>query len=212
HGQPVPLGVAGEIHIAGAGVARGYLNRPELTAERFLANPFSTDPEARLYKTGDLGRWLPDGNLEYLGRNDLQVKIRGFRIELGEIETRLAQCKGVREAVVLAREDVPGGQRLVAYLLAEAGVKLVPAELRQQLTLHLAEYMLPSAFVTLDSFPLTPNGKLDRQALPVPDQSAVVAHGYAAPVGEVETALAEIWQDLLGLERVGRWDHFFELG
>ncbi|MEN3033071.1 non-ribosomal peptide synthetase, partial [Chromobacterium amazonense] len=212
HGQPVPLGVAGEIHIAGAGVARGYLNRPELTAERFLANPFSTDPDARLYKTGDLGRWLPDGNLEYLGRNDFQVKIRGFRIELGEIEARLAQCDGVREAVVIAREDVPGDKRLVAYLLAEPGIELVPAQLRQQLAQRLAEYMLPSAFVTLDTFPLTPNGKLDRQALPAPDQTSVVARGYAAPIGEVEEVLAEIWQDLLGLERVGRWDHFFELG
>ncbi|WP_071827427.1 non-ribosomal peptide synthetase [Xenorhabdus bovienii] len=212
HGQPVPLGVTGEIHIAGAGVARGYLNRPELTAERFLADPFSSDPDARMYKTGDLGRWLPDGHLDYLGRNDFQVKLRGFRIELGEIEARLVQCPGVREAVVLARKDEPGQKRLVAYLRPQDGVELVPAELRQQLTQHLAEYMLPSAFMTLDAFPLTPNGKLDRQALPTPDSSAVVARGYEAPVGEVETALAQIWQNLLGLERVGRHDHFFELG
>ncbi|WXG19664.1 non-ribosomal peptide synthase/polyketide synthase [Xenorhabdus griffiniae] len=211
-GQPVPSGVAGEIYISGAGVARGYLNRPELTAERFLADPFSPEPDARMYKTGDLGRWLPDGNIEYLGRNDFQVKLRGFRIELGEIEARLTQCDGVREAVVLAREDEPGQKRLVAYLLPQEGIELVPAELRQQLAQHLADYMLPSAFITLDAFPLTPNGKLDRQALPVPDLSAVVTRRYEAPVGETEIILAEIWQDLLGLEHVGRYDHFFELG
>ncbi|MDC9595043.1 non-ribosomal peptide synthetase, partial [Xenorhabdus sp. IM139775] len=207
-GQPVPLGVAGEIHIAGAGVARGYLNRPELTAERFIPDPFSPEPDARMYKSGDLGRWLPDGNIEYLGRNDFQVKLRGFRIELGEIEAQLMQCHGVQEALVVARED----QRLVAYLRAQAGVELVPAELRQQLAQHLADYMLPSAFVMLDVFPLTPNGKLDRQALPAPDTSAVVTRYYEAPVGNVETALTQIWQNLLGLERVGRHDHFFELG
>ncbi|KOP34668.1 hypothetical protein AFK69_03320, partial [Xenorhabdus sp. GDc328] len=211
-GQPVPVGVAGEIHIAGDGVARGYLNRPELTAERFLPDPFSSEPDARMYKTGDLGRWLPDGNIDYLGRNDFQVKLRGFRIELGEIEARLTQCDGVREAVVLAREDEPGEKRLVAYLLPQEGVELVPAELRQQLAQHLADYMLPSAFVTLTSFPLTPNGKLDRRALPAPDQAAVVTQGYEPPQGRIETALAQIWQDLLGLERISRHDHFFELG
>ncbi|MDX8001105.1 amino acid adenylation domain-containing protein, partial [Xenorhabdus sp. Reich] len=211
-GQPVPLGVAGEIHIGGAGVTRGYLNRPALTAERFIPDSFSAVPDARLYKTGDLGRWLPDGNIEYLGRNDFQVKLRGFRIELGEIETRLAQCSGVREAVVIAREDIPGEKRLVAYLQPQSGVELVPAELRQQLAQHLADYMLPSAFVTLETFPLTPNGKLDRKALPDPEQSAVATRGYEAPEGELETLLAQIWQELLGLERVGRHDHFFELG
>ncbi|OTA16364.1 Amino acid adenylation [Xenorhabdus beddingii] len=232
-GRPVPLGVAGEIYIAGAGVARGYLNRPELTAERFLPDPFSSDPAARMYKTGDLGRWRSDGNIEYLGRNDFQVKLRGFRIEPGEIETRLRQCPGVREAIVLIREDMPyihedapdagsgkenpgkktGNQkRLVAYLCPQSGVELVPAELRQQLAQHLADYMLPSAFVTLDAFPLTPNGKLDRQALPAPDLSAIVARGYEAPGNEEERELAQIWQDLLGLERVGRYDNFFELG
>ncbi|PHM60990.1 non-ribosomal peptide synthetase [Xenorhabdus ishibashii] len=212
HGQPVPRGVAGEIYIAGAGVARGYLNRPELTAERFLADPFSSEPDARMYKTGDLGRWLPDGNIEYLGRNDFQVKLRGFRIELGEIESRLTQCDGVREAVVIAREDEPGQKRLVAYLQPEEGVELIPAELRQQLTQYLTDYMLPSAFVTLEAFPLTPNGKLDRQALPAPDSSAVVTQGYEPPQGRIETALAQIWQELLGLERISRHDTFFELG
>ncbi|OKP02419.1 Amino acid adenylation [Xenorhabdus eapokensis] len=212
HGQPVPCGVAGGIYIAGAGVARGYLNRPELTAERFLADPFASEPDARMYKTGDLGRWLPDGNIEYLGRNDFQVKLRGFRIELGEIEARLTQCDGVREAVVIAREDEPSQKRLVAYLRPEEGVELVPAALRQQLEQYLADYMLPSAFVTLASFPLTPNGKLDRQALPVPDSSAIVTQGYEPPQGRIETALAQIWQELLGLERISRHDHFFELG
>nr|WP_269749511.1 non-ribosomal peptide synthetase [Xenorhabdus lircayensis] len=211
-GQPVPLGVAGEIHIGGVGVARGYLNRPVLTAERFIPDLFSTAPDARMYKTGDLGRWLSDGSIEYLGRNDFQVKLRGFRIELGEIEARLAQCSGVREAVVIAREDIPGDTRLVAYLLLQPDAELVPAELRQQLVQHLAEYMLPSAFVTLETFPLTPNGKLDRKALPAPEQSAVAVRGYEAPIGEMETMLAQIWQDLLGLERVGRHDHFFEIG
>ncbi|WP_256667595.1 non-ribosomal peptide synthetase [Pseudomonas sp. Fl5BN2] len=212
HGQPSPLGVAGELHIAGAGVARGYLNRPELTAERFIPDPFVTDPYARMYKTGDLGRWLPDGTIEYLGRNDFQVKLRGFRIELGEIEAALARREGVREAVVIPREDVPGAKRLVAYVLPQTGVDLVPNELRQQLARELAEYMLPGAFVTLEAFPLTPNGKLDRQALPAPDLAALVTRHYEAPVGETETALAQIWQDLLGLARVGRYDNFFELG
>ncbi|MDC9588815.1 amino acid adenylation domain-containing protein [Xenorhabdus sp. XENO-10] len=217
HGEPVPIGVTGELYIGGVGVARGYLNLPELTAEHFLSDPFSTDPDARLYKSGDLARWLPDGNIEYLGRNDFQVKIRGFRIELGEIEARLVQCHNVREAVVIAREDASyektgGEKRLVAYLLAEPNTTLISAELRQQLAQHLAEYMLPSAFVTLDAFPLTPNGKLNRQALPIPDQTALVTRNYEAPIGDMETGLAEIWQELLKLEQVGRHDHFFELG
>ncbi|WP_187650806.1 non-ribosomal peptide synthetase, partial [Xenorhabdus indica] len=211
-GQPAPLGVAGEIYISGAGVARGYLNRPALTAERFMPDPFSSVTGSRMYKTGDLGRWLPDGSIEYLGRNDFQVKLRGFRIELGEIEARLSQCTGVREAVVIAREDSPDDTRLVAYLLPQPDAELVPTELRQQLAQHLAEYMLPSAFVTLETFPLTPNGKLNRKALPAPEQSAVSVRGYEAPVGEVERTLAQIWQELLGLERVGRYDHFFEIG
>ncbi|WP_242688082.1 non-ribosomal peptide synthetase, partial [Photorhabdus stackebrandtii] len=211
-GQPVPFGVTGEIYIAGAGVARGYLNRPELTIERFLTDPFTSDPDARMYKTGDLGRWLPDGNIEYIGRNDFQIKLRGFRIELGEIEAHLIQCPGVREAIVIAREDTPNNTRLVAYIQPQPGIKLVLAELRQQLILQLAEYMLPSAFVILETFPLTLNGKLDRKALPAPDQSAVITRSYEAPNGERETKLAKLWQDLLGLKCVGRQDHFFELG
>ncbi|OTA15525.1 Amino acid adenylation [Xenorhabdus beddingii] len=217
YGQPVPLGVSGEIHIAGMGVARGYLNLPELTAERFLVDPFTPEPDARMYKTGDLGRWLPDGNLEYLGRNDFQVKLRGFRIEPGEIEAALMQCPGVSEAVVLvheetARENPAGQKRLVAYLRPQEGAELMAADLRQQLARQLADYMLPGAFMILDAFPLTPNGKLDRQAFPTPDPSALVTHDYAPPQGRIETALAQIWQELLGAARIGRHDHFFEIG
>ncbi|MCF5455205.1 non-ribosomal peptide synthetase, partial [Pseudomonas syringae] len=212
HGQPVPIGVSGEIHIGGAGVARGYLNLPELTAERFLDDPFSAEPTARMYRSGDLGRWLADGNIEYLGRNDDQVKLRGFRIELGEVESQLAACPGVREAVVLVREHRPGDKRLVAYLTAREGAVLSAAQLREQLSQGLAEYMIPSAFVTLARFPLTPNGKLDRRALPAPEDDSYASRDYEAPAGEVEHALAQIWQTLLGLERVGRHDHFFELG
>ncbi|SFO61685.1 amino acid adenylation domain-containing protein, partial [Pseudomonas syringae] len=212
HGQPVPIGVIGEIHIGGAGVARGYLNLPELTAERFLDDPFSAEPAARMYKSGDLGRWLADGNIEYLGRNDDQVKLRGFRIELGEIESKLSECPGVREAVVLVREQRPGDKRLVAYLTAQEGAVLSAAQLREQLSQGLAEYMIPSAFVTVARFPQTPSGKLDRRALPAPEDDAYASRVYEAPAGDVEHALAEIWQVLLGLERVGRHDHFFELG
>ena len=212
HGEPAPIGAAGEIHIGGDGVARGYLNRDTLTAERFLKDPFRADPRARMYKTGDLGRWLPDGNIEYLGRNDFQVKLRGFRIELGEIEAKLAACAGIREAVVLAREDIPGDKRLVAYLVAVADTEISIALLRTELLALLPEYMVPSAFVLLDGFPLTPNGKLDRKALPVPDGSAIAQRAYEAPQGDVEETLAGIWQQLLHVERVGRHDHFFELG
>ncbi|WP_434626621.1 non-ribosomal peptide synthetase [Chromobacterium sp. CV08] len=210
--QPAPLGVAGEIHIGGPGVARGYLNRPELTAGRFVADPYGDEAGARLYKTGDLGRWLPDGSIEYLGRNDFQVKIRGFRIELGEIEARLAACAGVREAAVLAREDAPGDKRLVAYLTARPDAAPDAAALRTELANDLAEYMIPSAFVVLDAFPLTPNGKLDRKALPAPDGAQLSGREYVAPQGETEEALANIWSALLNVERVGRHDNFFELG
>lgn len=211
--QLVPIGVAGELYIGGDGVARGYLNRPELTAERFLPNPFVQEPEARLYKTGDLARYLPDGNIEFLGRNDFQVKIRGFRIELGEIEAKLASHPAVREAMVIAREDVPGEKRLVAYLTgvsAEAG--LFVEELRVHLAVQLPDYMLPTAYVQLESLPLTPNGKLDRNALPAPQGDSYARPAYHPPQGEVEEALARIWMDILKLEQVGRLDHFFELG
>ncbi|MDD5275159.1 MAG: amino acid adenylation domain-containing protein [Methylovulum sp.] len=212
HCQPVPIGVAGELYLAGVGLARGYRNHPELTAEKFIPDPFSEQPGGRLYKTGDLARHLPTGDIEFLGRADAQVKIRGFRVEPAEIEARLAACDGVRDAIVIAREDRPGDKRLVAYLIAQAGFELSPAHIRAQLTDVLADYMVPSAFVMLPGFPLTPNGKLDRRALPAPDSSAVVNRCYEAPQGATETALATIWQELLGLERIGRHDNFFELG
>jgi acyl-coenzyme A synthetase/AMP-(fatty) acid ligase len=209
--RPVPVGVAGEIYIGGVGVARGYLNRPELTRERFVPDPFGS-PGSRLYRTGDLGRHNAEGEIEYLGRNDFQVKLRGFRIELGEIEARLAACAGVAASVVVAREDRPGDKRLVAYLCAKPGSEPGVAELRAELSKQLPDYMVPSAFVTLEDFPLTVNGKLDRKALPAPEADAFAAQTYEAPVGAVETAIAAIWCELLGLERVGRHDNFFELG
>ncbi|MBI6824329.1 AMP-binding protein, partial [Pseudomonas syringae] len=167
-------------------------------------------PSARLYRTGDLGRWLADGNIEYLGRNDFQVKIRGLRIELGEIEACLAKHDSVKEAVIIAREDVPGDKRLVAYFTADSQVSL--DLLREHLLEQLPDYMVPTAFVQLEKLPLTPNGKLDRKALPAPDQLALVSREYQAPQGATERAIADIWQDLLGIDQVGRHDHFFELG
>ncbi|HEY0193941.1 MAG TPA: amino acid adenylation domain-containing protein, partial [Kofleriaceae bacterium] len=212
-GQLVPRGVAGEIYIGGAGVARGYLNRPELTEERFVRDPFAGEPGARMYRTGDLARWLPDGALEFLGRNDDQVKIRGFRIELGEIEAQLARQPGVRAAVVVVREDSPGDRRLVAYLVGAAGEPAPEAAaLRPALLRELPDYMVPAAYVVLPALPLTANGKLDRKALPAPEGDAFAQQAYEAPHGEVEEALAEIWCELLNLERVGRRDNFFELG
>ncbi|MGZ8906693.1 MAG: non-ribosomal peptide synthetase, partial [Methylobacter sp.] len=208
--EPVPLGVSGEIYIGGIAVGRGYLNRPELTGERFVPDPFRKS--ARMYKTGDLGRRLADGAIDYLGRNDFQVKIRGFRIELGEIESRLSASAGGRESVVIAREDGHGDKRLVAYLTQGSGSELSIAGLRADLASTLPDYMLPGAFVVLPALPLTANGKLDRGALPTPDADAVISHSYEAPQGPIETALARIWQELLELERVGRNDHFFELG
>ncbi|WP_082111155.1 non-ribosomal peptide synthetase [Photorhabdus thracensis] len=210
HGQPVPLGAVGELYIGGVGVARGYLNRPELTAERFLPDPFSDDVDARMYRTEDLARYLPDGNLVFVGRNDQQVKIRGFRIEPGEIEAHLTEHPAVSEALVLALGD---GQdkRLVAYVVAKTDNGLA-ATLREHLSDILPDYMVPAAFVRLDTFPLTPNGKLDRQALPVPDQNAFARKVYQAPQGEIETALATIWSELLEVEQIGRYDNFFALG
>ncbi|HET7233826.1 MAG TPA: amino acid adenylation domain-containing protein [Longimicrobium sp.] len=207
-GEPVPVGVAGELFIGGVAVARGYLGRPRLTAERFVPDPFG-EPGARLYRTGDLCRWLADGTLEYLGRTDFQVKVRGFRVEPGEVEARLAAHEGVREAVVLALDDGAGGKRLVAYFVGEA---LESGALRAHLSQQLPEYMVPAAFVRLEALPLTPNGKLDRRALPAPGADAFAARAYEAPVGEAEHLLAGIWSELLGVERVGRGDHFFALG
>ncbi|WP_353931424.1 non-ribosomal peptide synthase/polyketide synthase [Okeanomitos corallinicola TIOX110] len=207
--QPVPVGVAGELHIAGTGLARGYLNRPELTAEKFIPNPFDNG-KTKLYKTGDLVRYLTDGNIEYLGRSDNQVKIRGFRIEIGEIETALNQNENVQTSVVVVREDKPGYKKLVAYIVSET--KLKTKELRKYLKSKLPEYMIPSNFVYLENLPLTPNGKIDRRALPEPKTNTEIEKKYIAPKTEIETKLAEIWQQVLGIEKIGINDNFFELG
>ncbi|MFZ6658965.1 amino acid adenylation domain-containing protein, partial [Undibacterium sp. TJN19] len=210
--EPVPRGVSGEIYIGGAGVGRGYYHRPGLTAQRFIADHFSNKPGARLYKTGDLGRYKADGNIEYLGRNDHQVKIRGFRIELGEIEAQLCKHAAIKEAVVIAREDIPGEKRLVAYLTSHADQAPGIHDLRIHLQASLPGYMVPGAFVFLTALPLSANGKLDRKLLPAPEHDAYASRAYEAPQGEIEEALALIWQQLLRLERVGRHDNFFELG
>jgi acyl-coenzyme A synthetase/AMP-(fatty) acid ligase/acyl carrier protein len=213
HGDPVPIGVTGEIYIGGAGVARGYLNRAKLTTERFLVDFFAGDSSARMYKTGDVGRWRADGTVEYLGRNDCQVKIRGYRIELEEIEAQLVRHEQVAEAVVMAREDALADKRLVAYVVPrDASNTPAIGELRAQLKAVLPEYMIPSAFVTLDRMPLTPNGKLDRRALPQPQIDAYISNAFAAPEGEIEQTVAGIWQELLQVPPVGRYDNFFELG
>jgi amino acid adenylation domain-containing protein len=209
HDNPVPIGVPGHLHIGGEGLARGYLNQPELTAERFILDPFRTEPGARMYKTGDLARYRPDGNIEFLGRADDQVKIRGFRIELGEIETVLGQHPAVREAVVLAREDAPGEKRLVAYVVADSSAD----ELRCFLKDKLPEYMVPAVVVLLEALPVTPNGKVDRRALPAPDRSRPdLEKAFVAPRDDIELQLARIWEEVLGVRPVGVRDNFFELG
>ncbi|HVS00902.1 MAG TPA: amino acid adenylation domain-containing protein, partial [Thermoanaerobaculia bacterium] len=215
--RPVPVGVPGELYVGGAGLARGYLGRPDWTVEKFVPNPFGglwDAPGSRLYRTGDLARYLPQGNVEFLGRVDHQVKIRGFRIELEEVETVLRQHPEVDSAVVLAREDQPGDKRLVAYLVGESGPVRTPvSELRRYVRERLPEYMVPSAFVALASWPLTPNGKLDRKALPAPEEVRPEPEtSYAAPRTPAEELLADIWAEVLGLERVGVEDDFFELG
>ena len=212
--QPVPVGVPGEVYIAGSGLAHGYLNQPSLTAERFLPDPFSTVPGARMYRTGDLMRYRPDGSMEFLGRVDHQVKLRGFRIELGEIEAVLVQHPAVRQAVALAREDTPGDKRLIAWVVpAASGEPPTAGDLRAYLQRQLPEHMLPSAIVLLDAIPLTPGGKLDRAALPAPDRSRLaLVENYVAPRTSTELMLSELWTVLLGVERVGVRDSFFELG
>lgn len=213
-GQPVPLGAIGELYVGGAGVALGYLNRPQLTSERFLQDPYSAEPGARMYRTGDLARQLPDGSIEFLGRNDDQVKIRGFRIEPGEIAARLCEHEQVREALVVARE---GGEkkRLAAYVTTTANAleaEDIVVALRRHLAAVLPEYMLPAAYVRVDAWPLTPNGKIDHKALPMPQDDAVARGFYEEPQGEIEQMIASLWQELLGIKRVGRRDNFFELG
>jgi amino acid adenylation domain-containing protein len=212
YGHPVPSGAIGEIYIGGVGIASGYLNRPELTNERFLQDPFCSQSGARMYRSGDLARYRPDGSLEVMGRADQQVKIRGFRVEPGEIEARLAKHPAIREAVVLAREDLPGDKRLVAYVTAQPDAVIDVLDLRAHLAQQLPDYMVPAAFVQLDTLPVTHNGKLDLKALPTPDGDASAHRVYEAPQGEIEQCLAEIWSELLEVERIGRHDHFFELG
>jgi amino acid adenylation domain-containing protein len=210
--QPVPIGVPGELHIGGIQVARGYLNRPELTAEKFIPDPFSNNPEARLYKTGDSVRYIPNGSIEFLGRLDFQVKVRGFRIELGEIETVLSQHPVVREVVVLAREDVPGDKRLAAYVVSKRQSPLPISELREFLKDRLPDYMVPAAIVQLESLPLTPNGKIDRRSLPAPEAERQSDKVYVAPQNELERVIAGIWQEVLQVEKLGVDDNFFDLG
>ncbi|BAY23196.1 non-ribosomal peptide synthase [Calothrix sp. NIES-2100] len=210
--QPVPVGVPGELHIGGIGLARGYLNRPQLTQQKFIPHPFSNEPGARLYKTGDLARYLSDGNIEYLGRIDNQVKLRGFRIELGEIEALLSQHSGVIQNTIINREDIPGIQRLVAYTVPNPDQIPTISELRQFLKERLPEYMVPSAFVMLDTLPLTPNGKIDRRALPAPESRPELAVNFVAPRTPQEEKLAAIWADVLRLQQVGIHDNFFEIG
>ncbi|NEW06408.1 amino acid adenylation domain-containing protein [Paenibacillus sp. SYP-B3998] len=206
--QLQPIGVAGELCIAGVGLARGYLNRPELTAEKFVPIPFAAGE--RMYRTGDLARWMPDGNIEYLGRIDHQVKIRGYRIEIGEVEAQLLKIAGIRETVVVAREDESGQKALCAYFVADS--ELTVGALRGTLSQELPGYMIPSYFVQLAQMPLSANGKLDRKALPMPEGSIHTGGEYVAPRTELEKTLAAVWQAVLGAERVGVTDHFFELG
>ncbi|MEG4288204.1 amino acid adenylation domain-containing protein [Microcoleus sp. C2C3] len=211
--QLVPVGVPGELHIGGVGLARGYLNRPELTEAKFIPNPFSQEEGARLYKTGDLARYLADGNIEFLGRIDHQVKIRGFRIELEEIETVLSQHPDLREVVVITRSDQPDNPRLVAYFVPHQAQAPTPSTLRNFLKQQLPDYMLPSAFVSLEAIPLTPNGKVDRNALPAPDASSLSqSMGFVPPRTPTQEVLGGIWAEVLGLEQIGIYDNFFELG
>ena len=208
--QVVPIGVAGELYVGGEGLARGYIGESQLTAERFVPNPFGTSPGERLYRTQDRARWLPDGNLEFLGRLDSQVKIRGFRVEPGEVEAVLAHHPQVSHAAVVARENIPGDKRLVAYIVHGAGARLTPQEWRDYVLSKLPEYLCPSTFVLLDELPLTTNGKVDRRALPAPDWQA--SGPYVAPKNLEEEMLCGIWESLLRIERVGVHDNFFELG
>jgi acyl-coenzyme A synthetase/AMP-(fatty) acid ligase/acyl carrier protein len=214
HLQPVPVGLTGALYIGGAGLARGYLNWPELTSERFIPNPFSSDPGSRLYRTGDSVRYLPDGQLEYLGRGDQQVKVRGYRIELGEIEATLDEHPNVLQAVVIVYEDTPGDKRLVAYVVASEGHYPSANELRSTLKTKLPDYMVPSEFVLLEALPFLPNGKLDRRALPKPNEQrlGLGETAYTAPRNPIEQQLVHLFCEVLKLERVGVHDNFFDIG
>jgi acyl-coenzyme A synthetase/AMP-(fatty) acid ligase len=218
--EPAPIGVTGELYLGGAGLAREYLRRPELTAENFVPHPYSAEPGARLYRTGDQVRWLTDGTLEFVGRLDQQVKVRGFRIELGEIEATLGEQEDVREAVVVAREDSAGEKRLVAYVVPRTEVQGMYQEraqlisrLRGHLEEKLPDYMIPASFVLLDALPLTPNDKVDRRALPAPDDARPEQAGdLVAPSTPIEELLSRLWAEVLNVESVGVHDDFFTLG
>jgi acyl carrier protein len=213
NGQPVPIGVPGELLIGGEGLALGYHNRPELTQEKFVEDSFSPAAGSRLYRTGDLVRWRENATLEFLGRIDGQVKLRGFRIELGEIEAVLDEHPDVSGAAAVVREDSPGDQRLVAYVVPEGGAAAEVEQLRRLCKTRLPPFMVPSAFVSLDAFPVTANGKLDRQALPAPDGARpALSREYAAPQTPLEETLVSIWSEILGVARVGLDDDFFDLG
>jgi thioesterase domain-containing protein len=211
--NPVPIGMPGEIYIGGCGLARGYVNNPQLTAERIIPNPFAGNPCERIYRTGDLARYREDGNIEFLGRVDHQVKVRGFRVELGEIEAVLRGYPGVRDCVVTLRELQPGDERLIAYVIPKENSELAPSKLREFLRNAVPDYMLPSAFVPLEALPLSPNGKVDRRVLPAPNVARPQSDiGYVAPRTLTEQRVARIWSELLGVEKVGVHDSFFELG
>jgi len=212
--QPVPIGVAGELHIGGVGLARGYLNRPKLTAEKFIPNPFDDNPNSRLYKTGDLAKWLPDGNIEYLGRIDFQVKIRGFRIELGEIETVLSKHPLVKENAVIVHNISEIDKRLSAYIAPRQEQAIENAKLRSFLIKRLPDYMIPQAFVMLETMPLTPNGKIDHRALEhiSIDNYRLPEQNFVAPRDALELQLTKIWEDVLDISPIGVQDNFFELG
>ncbi|KGK58242.1 hypothetical protein NC00_07955 [Xanthomonas cannabis pv. phaseoli] len=212
HGQRMPIGVAGEVYIAGAQVTRGYLDRVALTEQRFLADPFDGRPGSRMYRTGDLARWVPDGRLDYLGRNDDQIKVRGFRIEPAEIASRLLEHPQVHETTVVARDDATGQKALVAYYVPVEGYEVGPGQLLSYLQLQLPDYMVPAFYVQMDALPLTHNGKLDQKALPEPQAQSQVQRGYVAPEGQMEEVLAELWREVLKVDQIGRHDHFFELG
>jgi amino acid adenylation domain-containing protein len=214
--QPVPIGVPGELHIGGDGLARGYLNRPELTEEKFIPHPFSDTPGARIYKTGDMAKYLPDGRLECLGRIDHQVKVRGFRIELGEIEAIMSDHPGIKQAVAVVREDNPGDQRIAAYLVCEFGreADFSSNDLRVSMKEKLPDYMIPSFFVTLEAMPLTPNGKVDRKRLPAPDKSRPDSEQIypEETMSDMEVLLAETWKTVLGMDYISVNDNFFDIG
>lgn len=210
--QPLPIGVTGELYIGGEGLAQGYLNQPELTAERFIAHPFNGEPGARLYKTGDMARYLPDGNIEFVGRRDHQVKLHGFRIELGEIETLLERHPSVQHAVVLLQEERPGDKRLVAYVSPISGRQITQSELHLFIRHHLPDYLVPAAVVVLTALPLTTSGKVDRSALPMPENTSGVTPSFVAPQGTLEIQLTKIWEHVLGRSPIGITDNFFDVG